>query len=56
MQLDRKPTMVVSSRVRVILDVLALAELLNTLGVPVFGWRPATLLVCYRAEDGTVGP
>src|ERR1700737_1959009 len=44
--------MVVSSGIKVILDVPATAELLKTLSVPVLGWRTETLPVLYRAEGG----
>jgi pseudouridylate synthase len=51
-QLARTPVMVVSSGAKSILDVPATAELLETLGVPVLGWRTATLPLFYRAEGG----
>jgi pseudouridine-5'-phosphate glycosidase len=51
-QLARTPVMVVSSGAKSILDVPATAEFLETLGVPVLGWRTATLPLFYRAEGG----
>jgi pseudouridylate synthase len=51
-QLARTPTMVVSSGAKAILDVPATAELLETLSVPVLGWRTDTLPVFYRGEGG----
>lgn len=51
-QLARTPTMVVSSGAKAILDVPATAELLETLGVPVLGWRTGTLPVFYRGAGG----
>ena len=43
MQIARTPAVVVASGAKSILDVDATAELLETLGVPVLGWRTATL-------------
>lgn len=51
-QIARTPILVVSSGAKSILDVNATAELLETLGVPVLGWRTATLPMFYRAEGG----
>jgi pseudouridylate synthase len=51
-QLARTPVMVVSSGAKSILDVPATAELLETLGVPVLGWRTATLPLFYSTEGG----
>jgi pseudouridine-5'-phosphate glycosidase len=51
-QLARTPAMVVSSGAKSILDVPATAEFLETLGVPVLGWRTATLPLFYSAEGG----
>lgn len=51
-QLARTPTMVVSSGAKAILDVPATAELLETLSVPVLGWRTDTLPVFYRGHGG----
>lgn len=51
-QLAHTPAMVVSSGVKAILDVVATAELLETLSVPVLGWRTDTLPVFYRGAGG----
>lgn len=51
-QIARTPAVVVSSGAKSILDVAATAELLETLGVPVLGWRTATLPLFYSAEGG----
>jgi pseudouridylate synthase len=51
-QIARTPAMVVSSGAKSILDVAATAELLETLGVPVLGWRTATLPLFYSADGG----
>ena len=48
----RVPAVVVSSGVKSLLDVAATAELLETLGVPVLGWRTSTLPLFYAAEGG----
>ena len=42
----------VSSGAKSILDVAATTELLETLGVPVLGWRTATLPLFYSAGGG----
>ena len=44
--------LVVSSGVKSLLDVPATAELLETLGVPVLGWRTETLPLFYAAAGG----
>jgi pseudouridine-5'-phosphate glycosidase len=51
-QLARTPVLVVSSGAKSILDVPATSELLETLGVPVLGWRTPTLPLFYTAEGG----
>jgi pseudouridine-5'-phosphate glycosidase len=51
-QLARTAAVVVSSGAKSILDVPATAELLETLGVPVLGWRTATLPLFYRTGGG----
>jgi pseudouridylate synthase len=51
-QLARTPALVVSSGVKSLLDVPATAELLETLGVPVLGFRTDTLPLFYAAEGG----
>jgi len=52
LQIARTPAVVVCSGAKSILDVPATAELLETLGVPVLGWRTGTLPVFYSAEGG----
>ena len=51
-ELARTPVLVVSSGVKSLLDVPATAELLETLGVPVLGWRTDTLPLFYAARGG----
>ena len=51
-QLARTPTLVVSAGVKSLLDVPATAEVLETLGVPVLGYRVDTLPLFYAAEGG----
>ncbi len=51
-QLARTRALVVSSGVKSILDVAATAELLETLGVPVLGWRTPTLPMFYSPHGG----
>src|SRR5205807_9195330 len=51
-QLSRTPALVVSSGVKSLLDVRATAELLETLGVPVLGWRTDELPLFYAARGG----
>jgi len=48
--LARTPALVVSSGVKSLLDVAATTELLETLGVPVLGWRTDTLPLFYAAN------
>jgi pseudouridine-5'-phosphate glycosidase len=43
---------VVCSGAKSILDVPATGELLETVGVPVLGWRTGTLPLFYRAQGG----
>jgi len=50
--LARTPALVISSGVKSLLDVPATAELLETLGVPVLGWRTDTLPLFYSAHGG----
>jgi pseudouridylate synthase len=52
LQIARTRAVVVSSGAKSILDVPATVELLETLAVPVLGWRTATLPLFYRAEGG----
>jgi pseudouridine-5'-phosphate glycosidase len=51
-ELTRSPVLVVSSGVKSILDVGATAEVLETLGVPVLGWRTDELPRFYVAHGG----
>src|SRR5205807_6959 len=51
-QLSRTPAVVVSSGVKSLLDVPATMELLETLGVPVLGWRTDELPLFYAAAGG----
>jgi pseudouridine-5'-phosphate glycosidase len=48
----RTPALVVSSGIKSLLDVPATAEVLETLGIPVLGWRVETLPRFYTAEGG----
>jgi pseudouridine-5'-phosphate glycosidase len=50
--LARAQALVVSSGVKSLLDVPATAELLETLGVPVLGWRTDELPLFYSARGG----
>jgi len=51
-QISRTPAVVVCSGAKSILDVAATSELLETLGVPVLGWRTPTLPMFYTAKGG----
>jgi pseudouridine-5'-phosphate glycosidase len=51
-RLARTPALVVSSGVKSLLDVPATAELLESLGVPVLGYRVDTLPLFYAASGG----
>jgi pseudouridylate synthase len=51
-QLARTPAMVVCSGAKSILDVSATSELLETLGIPVLGWRTGTLPRFYTGAGG----
>ena len=51
-ELARTEALVVSSGAKSILDVPATAELLETLGVPVLGWRTDELPLFYAARGG----
>jgi pseudouridylate synthase len=51
-ELARTEALVVSSGVKSLLDVPATAELLETLGVPVLGWRTVELPLFYSAGGG----
>jgi pseudouridine-5'-phosphate glycosidase len=50
--LARTSVLVISSGVKSLLDVPATAELLETLGVPVLGWRTDELPLFYTAHGG----
>ena len=52
LELSRSSVVVVSSGVKSILDVEATAEFLETLSVPVLGWRTDTIPRFYDAEGG----
>jgi pseudouridylate synthase len=54
--LARTQALVVSSGVKSILDVPATAEVLETLGIPVVGYRTDTLPLFYAAEGGPPVP
>ena len=56
LQIARTPAVVVCSGAKSILDVNATAELLETLAVPVLGWRTATLPLFYTADGGPAVP
>jgi pseudouridylate synthase len=51
-QMARTPALVVASGPKSLLDVPATAELLESLGVPVLGWRTGTLPRFYAASGG----
>ncbi|MGN6431774.1 MAG: pseudouridine-5'-phosphate glycosidase [Gaiellaceae bacterium] len=55
-ELARVPALVVASGVKSLLDVPATLELLETLGVPVLGWRTQKLPLFYSATDGPPVP
>jgi pseudouridine-5'-phosphate glycosidase len=51
-ELARTEALVVASGAKSILDVPATSEVLETLGIPVLGWRTEEMAVFYRAEGG----
>jgi len=51
-ELTRTEVLIVSSGVKSILDVSATSEALETLGIPVLGWRTDELPLFYVAEGG----
>lgn len=51
-ELARVPVLVVSSGIKSLLDVPATTELLETLSVPVLGWRTGELPLFYAARGG----
>jgi pseudouridylate synthase len=55
-ELARTPVLVVSSGVKSLLDVPTTLEALETLGVPVLGWRTETLPLFYAADGGPPVP
>lgn len=55
-ELARAAVMVVSSGIKSLLDVPATLELLETLGIPVLGWRTETVPLFYTAEGGPPVP
>jgi pseudouridylate synthase len=55
-ELARAPVLVVSSGVKSLLDVPATLEALETLGVPVLGWRTESLPLFYTADGGPPVP
>jgi pseudouridine-5'-phosphate glycosidase len=55
-ELARTPTVVVCSGVKSLLDVPATVEALETLGVPVIGFRTDTVPLFYVAEGGPLAP
>jgi pseudouridine-5'-phosphate glycosidase len=55
-ELARVPALVVASGVKSLLDVPATLEALETLGVPVLGWRTKTLPLFYSATAGPPVP
>jgi pseudouridine-5'-phosphate glycosidase len=55
-ELARVPALVVASGVKSLLDVTATLEALETLGVPVLGWRTETLPLFYSAKGGPPVP
>ena len=54
--LARAPVLVCSSGAKSLLDVPATVELLETLGIPVLGYRTDTLPMFYSAEGGPAVP
>ena len=50
--LSETRVLIVSSGIKSLLDVAATSELLETLGVPVLGWRTDTLPLFYSAHGG----
>ena len=55
-ELASAQVLVVASGVKSLLDVPATLEVLETLGVPVLGWRTATLPLFYSATGGPPVP
>jgi len=55
-ELSRTQALVVSSGIKSLLDVPATLEVLETLGVPVIGWRTESLPLFYDAGGGPPAP
>jgi pseudouridylate synthase len=55
-ELARTPVLVASSGIKSLLDVPATLEVLETIGVPVLGWRTETLPLFYAATSGPPVP
>jgi pseudouridine-5'-phosphate glycosidase len=55
-ELARTPALVVSAGVKSLLDVVATMEVLETLGIPVLGYRTDTLPLFYDAHGGPPVP
>jgi pseudouridylate synthase len=55
-ELTRAQVLIVSSGAKSLLDIAATMELLETLGVPVLGWRTDTLPLFYAATGGPAIP
>jgi pseudouridine-5'-phosphate glycosidase len=51
-ELARTEALVVASGVKSLLDVPATAELLETIGIPVLGWRTDTMPLFYKRDGG----
>jgi pseudouridylate synthase len=51
-ELARTEALVVASGAKSLLDVQATAELLETIGIPVLGWRTDTMPLFYRRDGG----
>jgi pseudouridylate synthase len=51
-ELARTEALVVASGAKSLLDVEATAELLETIGIPVLGWRTDTMPLFYRRDGG----
>ena len=51
-ELVRSPVLVVCSGIKSLLDIVATMEMLETLGVPLVGWRTDTLPLFYSAAGG----
>ncbi len=54
--LSRIPVMVISAGCKAILDISATLEVLETLGVPVYGWRTSSFPAFYTRQSGHIIP